>query len=93
MKRSAASRGLVPNAFAAALKKTEVDINTLIPPDSRPFADPLKLMKPGPFDWVKYRPIQLQNVGGRLFVQDGMTRIENARRAGITKLPAYIFTD
>jgi len=27
----------------------------------------------------------------QLTIQDGMTRVENARRAGITELPAYVF--
>jgi hypothetical protein len=54
-------------------------------------ADPVKLNRHGPFDWNKYTPIIVEQVGARLIIQDGMTRVENARRSGITKLPAYVF--
>ena len=75
----------------AAVKTTDVDLSQLIPPDSRPFADPDKLLDHGPFDWQKYTPIIVETDGRRLWLMDGMTRVENARRAGITKLPAYVF--
>jgi hypothetical protein len=68
-----------------------VDISKLIPPSSRPVADPAKLARHGPFDWNKYTPIIVETDGQRLWLMDGMTRVENARRAGITQLPAYIF--
>ena len=45
----------------------------------------------GAFDWSKYQPIIVETDGKRFFVMDGMTRIELARRAGITELPAFIF--
>jgi hypothetical protein len=31
--------------------KQDVDIDKLIPPSSRPFADPGKLARQGPFNW------------------------------------------
>jgi hypothetical protein len=69
-----------------------VRIDDLIPPSSRPFADPVKLQRHGPFDWQKYTPITVDELpGGRLEIMDGMTRIENARRAGITELPANVY--
>jgi hypothetical protein len=73
------------------VKAKDVDLSKLIPPDSRPFADPDKLLDHGPFDWQKYTPIIVETDGRRLWLMDGMTRVENARRAGITKLPAYVF--
>ena len=39
--------------------KQDVDIDKLIPPSSRPFADPGKLTRHGPFNWSKYTPISL----------------------------------
>jgi len=68
-----------------------IDLNRLSPPASRPFADPAKLARHGPFDWAKYTPIEVQKIGGRFVIMNGMTRVENARRAGIDRLPAYIF--
>jgi hypothetical protein len=70
-----------------------VDIRFLKPSLARDFADPVKLERMGAFDWSWYKPIELiQEVDG-LRVQDGMTRIEAALRAGITKLPAKIFSE
>ena len=69
----------------------DVEISKLIPPSSRPVADPAKLARHGPFDWNKYTPIIVETDGQRLWLMDGMTRVENARRVGITQLPAYIF--
>jgi len=63
----------------------------VIPPSSRPFADPGKLARQGAFDWNKYAPIIVETDGQQLWLMDGMTRVENARRAGITHLPAYVF--
>jgi hypothetical protein len=68
-----------------------VEIANLIPPSSRPCADPGKLARHGPFDWHKYTPIIVETDGQRLWLMDGMTRVENARRTGITHLPAYIY--
>jgi hypothetical protein len=68
-----------------------VDIAKLIPPSSRPLADPAKLARHGPFDWNKYTPIIVETDGQQLWLMDGLTRVENARRAGITQLPAYIY--
>jgi hypothetical protein len=70
-----------------------VDIRFLKPSLARDFADPVKLERMGAFDWSWYKPIELiQEVDG-LRVQAGMTRIEAALRAGITKLPAKIFSE
>jgi hypothetical protein len=79
----------VPSHHAPTPKN--VDISKLIPPPSRPFADPAKLARHGPFDWKKYTPIIVETDGRQLWLMDGMTRVENARRAGITQLPAYIY--
>ena len=68
-----------------------VNIFKLSPPATRDFADPAKLARHGPFDWNKYTPIIVEENNGILTIQDGMTRVENARRAGITELPAYVF--
>jgi hypothetical protein len=59
--------------------------------DNIGFADPAKLLRHGPFDWQEYTPIEVETDGVRFWVVNGMTRIENARRAGIKMLPAYIF--
>jgi len=69
-----------------------VRISDLTPPASRPFADPAKLQRHGDFDWQKYTPITVDRLpSGRLEIMDGMTRVENARRAGITELPANVY--
>ena len=47
----------------------------------------------GPFDWSEYTPIEVEKVGDKWIIQNGMTRVEAARRAGITRLPAYVFED
>jgi hypothetical protein len=73
------------------MKATEVEIAKLEPPPTRPYADPAKVARLGPFDWTKYRPIEVEKYGSRLIIQSGMTRVEIARRAGITRLPAYVF--
>jgi hypothetical protein len=70
---------------------TDVEISHLLPPASRPIVDPLKLQRHGPFDWKKYTPIIVETDGTRLWIMDGMTRCENARRAGVAKLPAFVF--
>jgi hypothetical protein len=71
----------------------EVDIASLSPPVTRPYADPIKLQRIGPFDWNEYEPIEVERSAGRLIIQDGMTRVEAARRAGISKLPAYVYDE
>lgn len=68
-----------------------VALQHLRPPSDRDIADPDKLYRHGPFDWAKYTPINVEQQGDNLLVQDGMTRLENARRAGIEYLPAYVF--
>jgi hypothetical protein len=80
---------LVHNACEDAL----VDINKLLPSLSRDFADPRKLERLGAFSWDMYKPIQLVREGTRLRIQDGMTRVQAALNAGITKLPAKIFSE
>jgi hypothetical protein len=69
----------------------DVDLSKLIFPESRPYADPQKLLDHGPFDWQKYTPIWVETDGVRFWLMNGVTRVENARRAGITRLPAYVF--
>lgn len=71
--------------------KMDVDLASLRPPMSRPFADPGKVQRMGSFDWNRYVPIVVEMDGRLLTIQDGMTRVEAARRAGITRLPAYVF--
>ena len=93
MQRAPASRGLTANTTLAEVKTIDVGISRLIAPESRPFADPVKLANQGPFDWNKYTPIEVVPEGNNFRVLDGMTRIENARRAGITTLPANVFTE
>lgn len=73
------------------MSTTEVELSQLIPPATRPFPDPGKVARMGEFDWVKYTPIIVESHRGRLTIQDGMTRVEAARRAGMQKLPAYVF--
>ncbi len=68
-----------------------VELSQLSPSPTRDFADPAKLARHGRFDWNKYTPILVELIGAQLIIQDGMTRVENARRAGITSLPAYVF--
>jgi hypothetical protein len=93
MDESARVRGLSTNSgIQAAMKPREIDLSKLRPSLSKDFADPVKLEAHGPFDWNKYSPIIVEDIGGGLFrVQEGMTRWENALRAGIKKLPAYVF--
>lgn len=74
----------------AAAQTQDVDISVLIPPSSRPVVDPAKLARHGPFKWSAYTPIIVETDGTQLWLMDGMTRVENARRAGITHLPAYV---
>jgi hypothetical protein len=71
--------------------KQNVELNKLILPPSRPFADAAKLARHGPFDWKKYTPIIVETDGISLWLMDGTTRVENARRAGIASLPANVY--
>ncbi len=92
MRNAARSRGLNPNSGVRTMATLirEVDLSKLVPPPTRSFADPAKPQRLGPFDMSKYRPIQVEDLGGgRYMIMDGMTRA--ARRAGITKLPVQIF--
>jgi hypothetical protein len=73
------------------MRTTNVEIDKLEPPPTRTFAEPEKIERMGPFDWAKYTPIDVEKDGARLIIQSGMTRVEAARRAGITELPAYIY--
>jgi|GEM_PF-2444783 len=71
----------------------KIDISKLQYPSSRPFADPAKLLRHGPFDMSRYTPAMVQvNRNGVMVIQNGVTRIENAKRAGILELPVQIFT-
>ena len=73
------------------MNTVDVEICKLIPPSSRPYAEPRKLLRHGPFDWSKYTPIEVETDGTHLWLMSGMTRVENARRFGITVLPAYVY--
>ena len=68
-----------------------MEIVKLSPPVTRATAEPRKLQRMGPFDWAKYTPIEVELDGAKLVVVNGLTRVEAARRAGITKLPAYVY--
>jgi hypothetical protein len=59
-------------------------------PGGREFADAAKMDRLGPFDWNNYRPIQVLDRNGVLYIEDGMTRAAVAQRAGINYLPAYV---
>lgn len=73
------------------MNPVEVELTKLHPPATRDVVDPAKLERMGAFEWSKYKPIIVENDRGRLIIQDGMTRVEAARRAGIVRLPAYVF--
>jgi hypothetical protein len=69
-----------------------VDTSQLMPdPGGRQVFDPAKLARQGPFDWSRYQPIVVETEGGVSYVMNGLTRIENANRAGIYQLPAYVY--
>ena len=70
---------------------TEVELSKLSSSPARDFADPAKVERCGAFDWRKYQPIEVEQDGSRLTIVNGMTRVELARRAGITQLPAYVY--
>ncbi len=74
------------------MKKIEVDLAVLRHPASRPFVEPTKLARMGPFDMAKYQPIWVEQDGNLFTIVDGMTRVEAARLAGIVRLPAFVFT-
>ena len=69
-----------------------VDTRKLLSPlGGRQSYDPVKLAAHGPFDWSKYTPILVEETtGGLRYVVNGLTRIENAQRAGIMDLPAIV---
>jgi hypothetical protein len=85
------ANGTLPVSMHYQPGKQDVDIDMLIPPSSRSFTDPGKLARHGPFDWNKYTPIIAETDGTSLWLMDGMTRVENARRAGIASLPANVY--
>jgi len=74
------------------MKKVKVVLASLRAPASRPFVDPAKLARMGPFDPGKYQPIWVEESANVLTIIDGMTRVEAARLAGLTELVAYVFT-
>ena len=70
----------------------KVDIRNLQYPVQRPFADLAKLAKQGPFDIPKYTPPPvLLKRNGVMVLQNGVTRIENAKRAEVFELIVQIF--
>lgn len=73
------------------MQTVDVELARLSPPDTQPFADPQKLQRMGQFEWSKYTPIEVEKVGEKLVIMNGVTRVEAARRARIAKLPAYVF--
>jgi hypothetical protein len=74
------------------MQRIEVELSKLIPsPYGKDFADPENVARLAPFNWHNYQPIWVEADGQRYIIMDGMTRIEMARQAGITKLPAYVF--
>ena len=93
MEESARARGLSTNSgIQVAMNPREIDLSKLRPSLGKDYADPIKLEAHGPFDWNKYTPIIVEDIGGGLFrVQEGMTRWESALRSGLSKLPAYVF--
>jgi len=71
-----------------------VDINKLQPAPSvqRDGADSTKLLNHGFFSWDKYTPVPVYEKNGIYYYQNGMTRITNARRFGVTELPVQVFS-
>jgi hypothetical protein len=71
----------------------KVVIRNLQYPVQRPFADLAKLAKQGPFDITKYTPPPvLLKRNGVMVLQNGVTRIENAKGAEVFELIVQIFT-
>ena len=77
------------------LKPIWIETSKLVPAKGgRQFADPDKLKALGAFDWHKYKPLTIElDRKGIYRIQDGMTRLEAARRAGITRLLVYLFKE
>jgi len=74
------------------MQTIDVDLAKLTPsPYGKPYADPENVARLGPFDWAHYQPIWVERDGSRLIIMDGMSRVEIARQAGLTTLPAYVF--
>jgi hypothetical protein len=91
-RNAAISRGLSPNSDVLAAKlPQDIELSKLIYPESRPCADPAKLIDHGPFNWALYTPIWVETDGRRFWLMNGVTRVDNAKRSQITKLPALIF--
>jgi hypothetical protein len=78
-----------PKAFPGT---TSVDINKIQPAPSvqRDVADAGKLENHGFFDWDVYDPIEVYQKNGVYYYQNGMTRVTNAQRFGVTQLPVKI---
>ncbi|WP_144985984.1 Hint domain-containing protein [Gimesia aquarii] len=57
-----------------------VDIRKLIYPTSRPYAEAKKLNKFGKFDWDLYKPIEVIQKGRKIYLREGVTRVEAALR-------------
>jgi hypothetical protein len=83
---------LVHNSY---LGTRTVPLSKLVPNGQRPFADAAKLAAHGDFDMAKYtHPIEvILRADGRYEIMSGMTRFENALKAGIRELPVKIFTE
>jgi hypothetical protein len=71
------------------MKPREVDLTKLRPSLSKDFADPVKLEAHGPFDWNKYTPIVVEDIGGGLYrVQEGMTPMRECVASRNQKAPS-----
>jgi hypothetical protein len=83
---------VVHNAY---LGTKTVTLSKLVPNGQRPFADAAKLAAQGKFEMAKYtHPIEvILRTDGRYEIMDGMTRFENALKAGIKELPVKVFIE
>ena len=76
-----------------AVQPRMVDLSKVQFPVNRPFADPVKLALQGPFDLGKYTPAWAVEKNGVITLQNGVTRIQNARNSGVTQLPIMVFKE
>ena len=90
---SLARYGSGEGVTAMAVQTTVVDLSKVVNPVTRPFADPIKLARQGPFDLSKYTPAWATVRNGAITLENGVTRIENARQSGVTHLPIMIFKE
>jgi hypothetical protein len=60
------------------------------PSVQRDGADADKLLRQGFFSWDRYTAPQAYERNGIYYYQNGMTRMENARRFGVTHVPVQV---